>query len=121
METYYQKNKEKVRAYQQEYQKKNANERAEYYRAWYAKNGRRRSVNDAEKLLEWQQEHPDRIRMQTHLRVDVYRGKIIKPEECSRCGRICRIHAHHTDYEHYTHIIWLCASCHKKEHLQSLR
>jgi ribosomal protein S27AE len=41
-------------------------------------------------------------------------GKIIK-KPCSTCGAI-KAQAHHQDYGDPFNIIWLCASCHKKQH-----
>ena len=128
---YYKKNGEKIRAYikkhqtenierkhkyQKEYRNKTKEKRSQYYIEWYAKNGRNRNENHIERVSEWKRLFPEKARIQDQLIYYVKKGDIIRPETCPRCGRKTKIHAHHVDYDHYTHFIWLCASCHKKEH-----
>lgn len=46
-------------------------------------------------------------------------GKIIKSETCEHCGTSeKKIQGHHWSYlpEHWLDVIWLCTSCHGKEH-----
>ena len=139
METYYQRNKEKVLAYARAryrgnpdyikkyreenrdkfrvYRKKYAIKQAEYYRDWYSKNGRIRTDSDIEKIREWCQAFPERIEIQRQVRNAVRSGKITRPDVCSKCGRVAKIQAHHVNYEHFMNFIWLCSSCHKKEHI----
>lgn len=44
---------------------------------------------------------------------------------CETCGKTPTdrsiIHAHHDDYSRPLHVRWLCASCHKRHHLQERR
>jgi hypothetical protein len=50
----------------------------------------------------------------------VREGRMSKPKECSRCGADSHIQAHHhKGYapEHLLDVMWLCASCHRKEHI----
>lgn len=45
----------------------------------------------------------------------VYKGRIIKPSSCQRCGKCCRLGGHHyLGYapEHWYDIEWLCDQCH---------
>jgi hypothetical protein len=45
------------------------------------------------------------------------RKVLVKPDSCSVCGRQdTRIVAHHTNYDEPLNVVWLCSSCHKKEH-----
>lgn len=46
-------------------------------------------------------------------------GRLHKPAECSRCGKIPRrrdLHAHHHDYGLPLEVEWICAKCHGIEH-----
>jgi predicted ATP-dependent endonuclease of OLD family len=49
----------------------------------------------------------------------ILKGKIGKPNKCSKCGRIANrryIHGHHFDYSKPLEVIWLCVKCHTEEH-----
>lgn len=50
------------------------------------------------------------------LRNAVICGKVNKPDACSVCGKGGRIEAHHKDYSKPFEVLWLCTSCHGKEH-----
>jgi len=39
-------------------------------------------------------------------------GRIIRPTNCSQCGRLRRITAHHDDYSKPLQVRWLCYECH---------
>lgn len=143
METYYQKNRDHILEkrrefhknhpdYQREYLKKrialNPNylkeirekrkeKQKEYYKNWYKNNGRNRTDRQYEAVYEWAAEHPDRKNIMYRVNYAISKGKIIRPEICSRCGNKGKIHAHHYNYDNYMNFIWLCASCHKLEHL----
>jgi hypothetical protein len=131
METYYQRNRDKILARVKAYQRghveivrvcrkknyeKSRDKRQTYYRDWYEKNGRFRSDSDREITLEWRQANPEKVKIQNQLRFAVRSGEMVRPTNCAKCGRKAKIDAHHFDYDHYSHVIWLCASCHKREH-----
>jgi hypothetical protein len=47
----------------------------------------------------------------------VYRGDIIKPVDCSDCGKTgVEITGHHPDYSKPLEVVWLCRKCHGKRH-----
>ena len=114
--------KEKFKAYQREYKRKrrldsNFREKEHaYYRDWYKRNGRNRADDYAESILEWQQEHPDRVRASRELQYAVQTGKVIKPLLCESCGREKKLSGHHEDYSKPLKVVWLCSSCHKSRH-----
>ena len=62
-----------------------------YYQEWYKKNGRNRSDDYLECILEWAQEHPDRVKVMGKLGRAVKSGKIKKPKTCENCGRETRL------------------------------
>ena len=131
METYYQRNKEKLKVYSkkyaaehgdkykkywEKYRKKNIEQRSQYYKDWYQKNGRIRSDISIEAILEWQRNNPEKVKIQQQLNSAIKKGEIARSTACSRCKKKGKMQAHHTDYEHYLNFIWLCASCHKRIH-----
>lgn len=113
-----QKNKEKVSDSQRRYKEAHREEHYRYYADWYKANGRTRSINYAERNLEWRQTFPEKVKAHQQVSAAVNRGEVVKPLMCSKCLRETRLHAHHYNYEHFMNFVWLCASCHKKEHGQ---
>jgi len=43
-----------------------------------------------------------------HLRM----GHIVKPDNCSMCGKVARLHGHHDDYFKPLEVKWVCSPCH---------
>lgn len=43
-------------------------------------------------------------------------GKLKKAIVCESCGLIKKLHGHHRNYNKPLEVVWLCASCHQKEH-----
>lgn len=68
---------------------------------------------------------PQYVRKAAHqiLTYAIKAGLIIPPAACEKChsqthGRA--LDGHHLDYSKPLEVIWLCRSCHEKEHLPSL-
>jgi hypothetical protein len=61
--------------------------------------------------------YPERVSARKKLYYAVKVGKIVRPDACESCGKQCKPQAHHTDYAKPLEVSWLCASCHKKQHL----
>lgn len=146
METYYKKNRAKLLAYAKKYREdhaeyfkdyrnkyksehpdkikayrqKRAGKQKEYYEKWYKENGRKRADNYQECIFEWGQKYPGRRKISRQLNSAITSGKIIRPSVCPKCGREARIQAHHYNYEHFMNFVFLCASCHKKEHCSTI-
>jgi ribosomal protein S27AE len=94
--------------------KKNHNQR--YYKQWYVKNGRERSINYREVIDEWRKKHPEAVFAKLKVAKALKNGLIIKPKKCSKCGRITRLNGHHPDYSKPLEVLWVCGSCHKLIH-----
>jgi hypothetical protein len=43
-------------------------------------------------------------------------GTLVRPKECSCCGKVAKIYGHHHDYNKPLDVIWLCQVCHKRVH-----
>ena len=63
--------------------------------------------------------HPEKHKTRDKLRLAVRRGKIIKPDKCSKCGiEGVKINAHHEDYSRPYDVLWLCDKCHVERHME---
>lgn len=62
--------------------------------------------------------HRDKVRAQKKLQYAVVCKKITRPEICEKCFISCKPQGHHRDYSKPLEVVWLCARCHKSEHLQ---
>jgi hypothetical protein len=49
----------------------------------------------------------------------VNKDKVLRPENCSECGKSGIIHGHHADYSKPLEVEWLCPLCHKRRHRES--
>lgn len=68
-----------------------------------------RRLTDAQRL--------DRKKAWAAVNNDVYKGRLVKPRVCSRCGLRGNIHGHHHDgYLRRRAVQWLCEPCHRKRH-----
>ena len=79
---------------------------------------RKRAENPSYMLKadEWKKTHKIEFLAQRKVQRAVKSGKITRPDLCSICGRKTKLQAHHTDYSQPLNVIWLCPSCHKKQH-----
>lgn len=63
----------------------------------------------------WRIANPEKALCHSRLWHAIARGKIVRPDHCSRCGKEGRIHAHHKDYGKPFEVEWLCVECHGTE------
>jgi len=60
-----------------------------------------------------------KVRARSMIAKRVYRGKIKKPNKCSKCKKTFEkryIHGHHHDYDKPLDVKWLCHWCHMRLH-----
>lgn len=95
---------------------KDIQKKRDWYNNWYAKNGRNRAIDYCEAIIEWQIRHPEALKAIQEVAYALKTGKLVKPKECSQCGREVRLSAHHEDYSNPLKVVWLCSSCHKFRH-----
>ena len=65
---------------------------------------------------EWIKRNPEKTKAHRELSRAIRSKEVIKPDDCSRCGKLGRIEAHHPDYSKPLEVIWLCRPCHGSEH-----
>jgi hypothetical protein len=84
---------------------------------------KRKKEREAERIRHnnWNHAHPERVKAHAALRYAVRKGKVAKPETCSRCGSRDWIQGHHADYSKPLDVIWLCNPCHRAEHRTIVR
>jgi hypothetical protein len=126
----------KKKIYVSEWQKQNREKRLEQSRNWYERNlekAREMSLVATKKYLgtehgkkkrnertqKWDSDNPEKRRVHDRTMYAVETGKLIRPDNCSRCQKVCTPHAHHEDYSKPFDVIWLCSTCHFYLHHQS--
>lgn len=77
--------------------------------------------NNPEKLAEikaqWKSRNPEKTQCHTVMNNALRNGKVIKSQSCQSCGTTeAKIHGHHPDYSKPLEVMWLCASCHARQH-----
>lgn len=91
-------------------QTRTSEQRARWYRAEYAKNPRKKTVD----CQRYRREHPLRYAARTAVGNALQSGRLVRPEACSRCGKSCKPDGHHEDYAKPLAVVWVCRSCHYK-------
>src|SRR6478672_12211906 len=83
--------------------------RLEYHREW-----RRKHAQDPQ-AKKYPQTPPSRAARRAHWRVKyaLKTGRLVRPSECSTCGREAFIEAAHQDYTRPLDVRWLCHFCHR--------
>lgn len=67
-------------------------------------------------VSEWAKKNKHKRNAQNRVAKALYSGKIKRPSTCEHCPESENLHAHHPDYNKPLEVIWLCPSCHGKEH-----
>lgn len=79
---------------------------------WQARN--REIINASVKRHN--ERNPLKMASRRYLRTAIESGIIIRPDKCVTCFKECKPEAHHEDYMKPLEVVWLCRSCHGKEH-----
>lgn len=93
------RNPENTRKINREYMRRSRNSNPEIYRNRELLASKSRPKNEKTKAREI-------------LNYAVRSGKIIKPTNCSECGKIRKLTAHHDNYSKPLDVRWLCYECH---------
>ncbi len=77
-------------------------------------------ANNKEKLRAYtansRKKFPLKTAARSFLCAAIKEGIVIRPDTCIRCSKECKPEAHHEDYLKPLEVVWLCRSCHGKEH-----
>ena len=113
-------NIEKVREYDRN--RSNREERVKYN----CEKAKRLRVEGNENFLEKERErtrnyrksNPDKYKATGSVNNAIRDGKLIRPNNCSCCGKECKPQGHHWSYEeeNWLDVVWLCTQCHSSEH-----
>ena len=107
----------------EKYRSKNANRNREREKARYAqikldpeKYAKLQSRRRIQKTLRLR--NPTHVKANSKVSTAIHLGKIVRPNECSKCGDQCKPEAHHDSYEKSQWLVvrWLCKSCHAAHH-----
>lgn len=76
------------------------------------------SVKRYESLYKYWENNPDKKVAQTRLSNAIRDGKLVNPNCCEVCCCREKVEGHHYSYDEdkQLDVIWLCKSCHEKEH-----
>ena len=69
----------------------------------------------------YRKNHHDKCLAHEKLQYALDTGKVIRPNKCSMCGVECIPQGHHYDYSKPLDVIWLCAKCHSRIHVELRR
>lgn len=111
------KRKGKYRATKKAYREKNKKKISLYFQKWWAENKERMIDGRREANLEYRTLFPEKVIIHNQTSAAIMKREIVRAEFCSKCGEPGDIHAHHFNYDHWENFIWLCASCHRREHV----
>ena len=103
---------EAYKAYLRKYYEENKDTLREKSREY---NSRFRKETNA-RLREYRKNNPLKAKARSIVSGAIRSGKLIRPSTCTSCEREVFAEAHHHDYEKPLDVIWLCKSCHWKEH-----
>lgn len=60
------------------------------------------------------EKYPDKTAARTAVGNAIRDGKLIRPDNCQRCGASCKVEAHHKDYSKPLDVDWYCFQCHRE-------
>lgn len=108
------KDPEAYKAYQKEYYESNKERLVEQSKEYYHNNQKmvRNRVNT------WRRKPENRLKDNTRkiTLTAINKGELVRPKECSICGKECFVEAHHPDYNKPLDVVWVCKSCHENIH-----
>lgn len=73
---------------------------------------------DKLRIQDYRKRNPDKYKAQCSVNNAIRDGYLLRPSNCSCCGKECKPQGHHWSYDedHWLDVIWLCTRCHADEH-----
>lgn len=105
------RNREQIREKAREYYRENK-PLQEKYKVWRSEN--RDRVNAS--INKHKERFPVKAACRSYVHAALKQGLLLRPENCSKCMKVCIPEAHHQDYAKPLEVTWLCRSCHGREH-----
>lgn len=81
-------------------------------KSYYLRNRERMDFFRREAVKRNQAFNPEKMIARNMVNNWVRHGKIVKPKNCEKCGRVRYVQAHHEDYSQPLKVKWLCKECH---------
>jgi uncharacterized protein (DUF983 family) len=69
-----------------------------------------------EAMRRHRRKYPEREKARAAISRRMFRGTIVRPTNCQRCGEQRKVQAHHADYSKPLDVLWLCSVCHREQH-----
>lgn len=107
-------NSEKYALIKQRFKEKHREKINERSRQWRKEN----PLLYAVRMAVWASKNKEKVRAKRKAQYYVKTGKLIRPNNCSVCGRETKVSGHHSDYNKPLSVEWLCGSCHRKRHIK---
>ena len=60
--------------------------------------------------------YPERVFAREQVKRELIKRTIVRPDNCSKCGKECKPQGHHDDYSRPLDVVWLCRACHRERH-----
>lgn len=87
---------------------------------WYYRHEHAVDQNNRKRVKQWKLDNIEKVRAEQAVHIALRRGDMVRPTQCGQCQKTAKIHAHHPDYTKPLNVLWLCVSCHKLTHLNTL-
>lgn len=87
-----------------------------YFAKWNKENYSKRTSYIQEATYKWKEDHPGAMIAYLKVYRAVKHGVLKRPYRCEKCNISRRLCAHHKDYSKPLEVMWLCWSCHRREH-----
>lgn len=63
----------------------------------------------------WAQRNPEKVRAHNKVKRELRAGRLMRPDRCAECQKLCKPQASHHDYSKKLEIEWLCQPCHRRK------